>query len=656
LSLSGTPDISANATITISVTDIYGDIAHATIFLHSSADRNESLGTLAVLNVTAGEHFSYTLATPSFSPSVQATADLGDADSWLTFDPMTWTLSGQVPSDHYAQTLDIRFTFENTASTATGDVVLHLLQGMGATAATSTHVSETQTLPQASATSKDPLPTIGPSQQKTSNRHTLYIVLAVVLSVLAVCLLLLLILCCVRRKKQSKRQTSKTSGEDSPGSGEGHGREPSTRTVLSTEILGLVNPQRPAPPRPPRLDLVWSNDSLREPRQRLSAAARLGPLSQHRISQIFADDPGLATVTATPSQAANTADPEQIADHTPGAAPVDQSVLLQGPPSPVVTRSSIAGRRSTNRRSFRLSQQSNLPAIVGLPDRRSGAGHGAGILLPPAATSSRLSWRDTWASNPSTDPRRTTVVLESFPAPPGDGSNPAKSPPRTKKPIPSLRVVSEGADDAMSFEEQRQKWHTERARARLEGLSRFSNGGSAALTPTRTLWRVRSDATDNFEPPKSITRPNMVGARSHEHSWSQWSGTGPAARGSSQARSPSVSHILSGPMSRSRPSIASTDQFESVTSSDSQWEDDDGLVVEETQQGLRRWQTDNRSQASPRLPFSPVPASRQNSARRSASDDHWQHKLVADRRQHVSVEEGGLKRSYGSQRGSFRFL
>jgi hypothetical protein len=109
-------------------------------------------------------------------------------------------------------------------------------------------------------------------------------------------------------------------------------------------------------------------------------------------------------------------------------------------------------------------------------------------------------------------------------------------------------------------------------------------------------------------------------------------------------------------MSRSRPSIASTDQFESVTSSDSQWEDDDDLVVEETQQGLRRWQTDNRSQASPRLPFSPVPASRQNSARRSASDDHWQHKLVADRRKHVSVEEGGLKRSYGSQRGSFRFL
>ncbi|ETI23618.1 hypothetical protein G647_05420 [Cladophialophora carrionii CBS 160.54] len=657
LSLSGTPGISANATITISVTDVYGDIARATVFLQSSAARSELLGTLAVVNVTAGEYFSYTLATPSLSHTSRATADLGDAQGWLNFDSLSRTLSGHVPLDLNAQTLYIRIAFQETTSTATGDVVLQVVQGTRATGVTSTQVSKTQTLPQASVTSEDPVPATGSRNQKPTNGHTLHLILAIVFSVFGASLVLLLLLCCLRRKKHSKRRVSKTSIEDSPGSGEGHGQRAAPQTALSTEILGLVNPQGPAPPRPPRLDLRWSNDSMRQPRQSLSAAARPRQLSQHRISQIFTDDRGPATVVATPSRAANTAEPGGTTDFAPAAASVKQTALSQGPLSPIVSRSSIAGRRSPNRLSSRLSQQIVLPAIGGLPDRRSGAGHGAGILLPPDATASRMSWRDSWTSNPSTDHRRTTLVLESFPAPPGDGSGSGKSPPRTRKPTPLLRVVSEDGDEAMSFEEQRQRWHTERARAKLEGISRFSNGGSARMMGSvRTPWRARSKATETDEPSKSISKPTVVGGRSCEYSWSQWSGVGPAARESLKVRSPPVSHILSRPVSRRRPSFASSGQFESVTSSDSLWEDEEDLEVEEPKQGFRRWQIDNSSQASPRLPFNPVRASRENSGRRSASDDTRAHTRVADRRQQVSVEEGGLTRSSGSQSGSFRFV
>ncbi|EXJ62534.1 hypothetical protein A1O7_02972 [Cladophialophora yegresii CBS 114405] len=657
LSLSGTPSVSTNATITISVTDIYGDVAHATVFLQGSANGSELLGTLAVINVTAGEYFSYTLATPSFSHSTRAIADLDDAYSWLNFDPSSWTLSGHVPVDQNAQPLDIRITFEDTASTATGDVVLQVVHATRATGVTSTQVSKTQTLPKASVTSEGPVPATSPRNQKTSNRHALHVTLAIVFPLFAASLVLLLFLCCLRRKKHSKRRVSKNSVEDSPGSGEGPGQEPAPRTALSTEILGLVNPQQPAPPRPPRLDLQLPNDSMRQSRQSLSAAARLGPLSQHRISQIFADDPGLATGVAIPRRAANTAESGETTDFAPAAASVNQGALPQGPLSSIVSRSSIAGRQSWNRHSSRLSQQIVLPAIVGLPDRRSGAGHGAGLLLPPDATASRMSWRDTWTSYPSIDPRRTTVVLESFPAPPGDGSDSGKSLPRTKIPPPLLRVVSEDSDEAMSFEEQRQRWHTERARARLEGISRFSNEGSARMMGSnRTPWRARDNATEKSEPSKPISKPKVLGERSYEHSWSEWSGVGPAARESSQVRSPSVSHILSRPVSRRRPSVASSGQFESVTSSDSQWEDEEDLEVEESKEGFRQWQTYNRSQASPRLPLSPVPASRENSDRRSASDYTRYQTRVAAGRWHVSVEERGLTRSYGSQSGSFRFL
>ncbi|OCT50595.1 hypothetical protein CLCR_06627 [Cladophialophora carrionii] len=650
LSLSGTPGISLNATITISVTDVYGDIARATVFLQSSADRSELLGTLAVVNVTAGEHFSYTLATPSFSHTSRATADLGDAQGWLNFDSLSRTLSGHVPLNLNTQTLDIRITLEDTTSTATGDVVLQVVQDTRATGVTATQVSKTQTLPQASVSSEDPVPATDSHNQKPNNRHTLRLILAIVFSVFGTSLVLLLLLCCLRRKKHSKRRVGKTSIEDSPGSGAGHGQRPAPRAALSTEILGLVNPQGPAPPRPPRLDLQWSNDMMGQPRH-------IGPLSQHRISQIFTNDRGPATVVATSSRAANTAEPGGTTDFAPAAASVKQTALSQGPLSPIVSRSSIAGRRSPNRLSSRLSQQIVQPAIVGLPDRRSGAGHGAGILLPPDATASRMSWRDTWTSNPSTDHRRTTLVLESFPAPPGDGSGSGKSPPRTKKPTPLLRVVSEDGDEAMSFEEQRQRWHTERARARLEGISRFSNGGSARMMGlVRTPWRARSKATETDEPSKSSSKPIVVGGRSYEHSWSQWSGVGPAARESLQVRSPPVSHILSRPVSRRRPSFASSGQFESVTSSDSLWEDEEDLGVEEPKQGFSRWQTDNSSQASPRLPFSPVPASRENSDRRSASNDTRAHTRVADGRQRVSVGERGRTRWSGSQSGSFRFV
>src|SRR6201999_3486702 len=116
LSLSGIPDDPVNVTVIISVMDIYGNTANAMVLL-SVGDGTMQLGSLAAVNVTAGEYFSYTLSSPAFSPSTKATAALGTASSWLGFDSHTWTLSGEVPSDLPAQTLSILVTFENATMT-----------------------------------------------------------------------------------------------------------------------------------------------------------------------------------------------------------------------------------------------------------------------------------------------------------------------------------------------------------------------------------------------------------------------------------------------------------------------------------------------------------------------------------------------------------
>ena len=653
LSLTGTPDKTTNATITIAATDIFGDTANAMIVLECDDENVLQLGTLATLNVPAGDNFSYTLYTPAFSPSTRVSAALGVAASWLNFDPRSWTLSGQVPQDSSLQTLNISITFENATTTESGEVILRLEPNSGTSASTSTLVAKTQTIPQASTTSTATVPKMSPSSSGASNRHVQHIILTIVFVVVGVCGILLLIFWCLRRRKRKQRESSKTSVEASNGDEEGLRRESPTQILPFNNIPPTLVAQRFIPPRPPRVDLAWSNDSIRQSKQRLSASIRPGPLSQHRMSQIDIDE------REPPSRNEHSADPEGSLISSSQPVTPDINGLPVRPAPAVLIKPSTADRQSQKRSSSRVSRQSILPPLVGLPDRRSGAGHGGGVLLRPADTTpSRLSWRNSWTTNGSTDPRRTTMVLESFPAPPGGESEPARSPSRANRPIPLLHVVSEDSDESMSFEAQRQKWHTERARARLEGASRFSNAGSARMTDSpRTMWRVRSDLTaDSHDLSDPIKRPSVAGSPSREHSWSKWSGIGPAAQNSARVRNASGSAIENGTMLRSKPSIASSGQFESVASSESQWEDEENMVLEEVGQGNRRWQTDSSSQASPRLPFSPVPASRENFDNQSTNTIAGQSSRVADRRKHVSVEAGGLQRSYGSQRGSFRFI
>jgi hypothetical protein len=141
---------------------------------------------------------------------------------------------------------------------------------------------------------------------------------------------------------------------------------------------------------------------------------------------------------------------------------------------------------------------------------------------------------------------------------------------------------------------------------------------------------------------------------SREHSWSKWSGVGPAAYEPLRAGRASNLNREGVPRPRTTVSIASSRQFDSVTSSDSLWEDEN-LVVEETKDGDRQWQTEGSSTASPRLPFESFSPS---------SEHHYQEKgiskpgqaRVADRRKHISVERSRLKKSQGSQHGSFRFI
>lgn len=641
ISLSGTSDRLLDATVTISVTDVYGDVAHATVILQSAGTSNISLGTIATVNVTVGEYFSYTLAIPPFSLSARAVADLGNASSWLNFNARDWTLSGQVPLDEPIRTLNIPITFENATSTVFGAVTLIVRQSPRRTGATSTMMTRTQTLPEPTTTTSS-VPAVRSDNRDTNNKHVLHIVLAVVFSVIGVCLLVILSIICLRRKQKGERGNE--GMDDSPALVEQQHPSLLVQSLpLTTEQSSGINTEGRTPPGPPRIDLTWSNDSLMQSRQRLSGGLHPGPLSQHRTIQIFASNEDVA------GQVRSASSLERMAESLPESAHIGELSLPPRPPLARIGKPSTTARQSRSHHSTRMSRDNGLPVLVGLPDRRSGVGHGNGILANLEEASNRMSWRNTWTTNPSID-RRTTLVIDSFPAPPGSGSNLARSPSATKKPLPALQVVSEDSNEITSFEEQRQKWHTERARDKLEGIARFSNAGSARtrMSP-RPFGRGRSSLLRECHELSIPTSRSSTGdVLSQEHSWSKWSAVGPAAHAASPDESPSDSLLGDGRVLRSRPSVASSGQFESVTSSDSQWEDENLVVIETDERG--RWQTDNGSQASPRLPFSPIPASVGN-----GSTESRQGNRVSDRRKNIDME-GGLKRSQGSQRGSFRFI
>lgn len=639
ISLSGIPDASVNLSITISVTDIYDDVANTTVYLQANELAVISMGTIADVNITNGANFSYVINSIPFSSQGQVSANLGDTSSWLRFNASDRTLSGTPPLDLPAKIITVQLSFENATVNATGTVVLHptsipqmTLSGPTETKQTPTNpaVSQTNSRPNAAMTTKNP-----------PRRAALAIILAITLSVLGVLLAICLLLCLIKRKRHKRAATNVES--DRPRSIQAnHNPTASSVTQLSSIHASEQPPtsQHRPPARPPRIDLAWSNDSLQQSRYRLSGIA---PPKRERTSHLTQTTRELSGEQGASYRALKERD-RQLDDRD-----VEKVESLQQ------ASSSPAEENTPFRESSTPDRQETVQTTAEVLFRRSGAGHGAGILVHPDAAVDHRSWRDTWKANTLSEDRRTTVVLESFPNPPGDGSKRSR-PFSTRKPTsPPPRLVSIDSNESLSFETRRQRWHTERARTRLEGAARFSNAASSQMADSaHKLWARRIRAGQGTGPGAAMEGGGPGSdCKPEERSWSNWSGIGPAAHESLRGRT-SVDDVGGNTANRrTNASVASSGQFESVCSSDSQWEDEN-LMVEETKDGARRWQTDRSSTGSPRLPFDPFFAN--TMANQDKGVSNCGHVRVSDQRKHVSVEGGGLTKSQGSQRGSFRFI
>jgi hypothetical protein len=166
----------------------------------------------------------------------------------------------------------------------------------------------------------------------------------------------------------------------------------------------------------------------------------------------------------------------------------------------------------------------------------------------------------------------------------------------------SLRLMAPSSEASESFEIQRQRWHTARARDRLEGVVRFSSAGSVrSHSLPRALASSALSQSRTRSP--SITKIGTIGIPTRDPSWSKWSGIEPAARGGMRAQAPTPLFARGRTPTVREVSIASSGQFDSAIPSESQWEDDK-LASEVNKAGEREWHTDTESAVpSPRLQF-----------------------------------------------------
>ncbi|EXJ83773.1 hypothetical protein A1O1_07400 [Capronia coronata CBS 617.96] len=621
VSLNGTAAPSpSNTNVTISVIDIYDDVANLTIFLREQASPVMALGTIVDFNVTIGEYFSHPLTSASFSPSAGTSIYLDQAAGWLHIDPSSWLLSGQPPGDLSQSDVNVTVTLQNATTTATGVIGLHLIQLTPTASLQVTGIMETATSPVASQTSHSSDLSGSAKTKGMSRRHVVAMILAIVLPILAVLVAICLILYLMRMRRRS-RDTPVASDElRTVHTREGSlGLESSVLKGPSQYIPGdSTEPgQIPVVPGPPKIDFSWSNDSLGQSKLRMSAIEQP---AEGRHSTVSRADSLVHPTVLTARSDANRS-------HTLGERPTAREFVMESPAGESETFRNVPERVSC------LSTLHNMQQIEArLPTRKSGAGHGAGIAIQSDLAANGDPWRATWLSNPASETRRSTVVLESFPIPPRDAPG--------QDAIGSPREFSSYLDDDMSFEARRQKWHTERARARLEGMTRFSNAGASRLTPSPRPRRTGSRNPRELTARSATVMEDITNNgdnRCRKQSWQNWV---ESKRGAHDVQTPlevplEVGHM---PGLREKPSITSSRQFDSLPSSRSQWDPED-CILEQAEAQDSEWESDDSVAAWPQDMSGQSPYLRR-----------------LDRRDRGQARVDGFEQAQSSQDGSSRFI
>jgi axial budding pattern protein 2 len=635
ISLNGVaPSATKSTNVTIIITDVYGDVLNIVVELIAALESSALFtGTLPDANATAGQSFSYTVnANLLRDGNVKLSANLGSSSTWLGFSAQNRTFHGTVPKNLNVPTETITLTAsEGTAKDESSFVIDIASVQHSPSSPTKTTSSTRTTTSIATAVIGSAGPQPGSGQPLMSNSNIAKIVLATVLPAVLIVLIIFLVLCWRRKHSRQGQRRHSASQEVIV--------RPEARSTPEPEVMEVPlvprTPERSPRPstlsQPPQIELPWLPDSMRNSKHRMSKTLRAKPVSSETSTWgdfvVAGTGPGISrrpesirTVNATESVSHDVPSLRNIALNYSRK----RSTRLTNP-----KRAETIPKRSSKRYST-LSLLS-----VGLPQRLSGAGHGAGGAPPAQFNEARSSWQTTFGSMRAGESRPSTIVLDDFPSPGRDKSSGVLQARSSNRPPPRSTVRMVQNDSTWSSDLQ--KFHTDRVRDRLEGSARFSNAPSRLSSKSRELWDGGRTGSTAF------MSDSEGSARNTLQSLSRWSGGGRAElaqrlRGSAYVRTPSTL--------RRDVRTGSSGQYDSASSTDS-WEDD---IEEENEEGCRHWQRSEAGRTP--SPFEAEPAS----PKRVMSPVVPPPRLRLANRNPVSVDNRQTRRSEEQGQGSLAFV
>ncbi len=670
--LSGTPPLGATSqSVFIEVTDIHGDTANVTINLVVSSSQTKPFKTgFAPVDATVGQDFHYTIDSSTLSSNdVQVTADLSNVSSWLTYDATSRTFNGSVPDELQPGETLITLSAVLGIISESEPLVLNILKISASTqsAHTSRGLPSTTDHPNANTSSTS-------HETSKDNGRNLKIVLGVLLPLLLLFGLGILVFYCGgrrRRHRQHSRQGSEkyTSRPVIP---------PEPMHTVAPDLQGVQqNEKSPTSTSPPRIEIPWAPDSLKRSRERLSK------ITTNRESTLVGSGWGDFVIRDPPVPARSSRRLDQTShdtqpgsgDWTPFVRSTSNNLNYSRKRTPFrPTQGKVQKPSLSSRASKTLSGLSTRS--VASPARLSGAGHGAGGLGPAGFREVRRSWRNRFDSVASADGRTTPFDLDAFPEPPG-GQKGTQEEQREQAAKASIRLVPRSHSG--SLVDQRQRWIRDRARDRFERGSRFSHAWSSRAD-SRSKG-LDSSIISSRRAKTSSSGPDDLSRRNTNRSWSQSSSIGALVRSETMTRMKTTdSYLVRHPSNLRRAlSTVSSGKFDSADSkSNSSWVDD--LIEEEDTDGRRRWvAVDKPSQESPEVASPGLPegvGSEQGSWGKSSrtgglgalraniqavgqsipsGERRWKLRGQQAKRP-ISVDEGELQRSQGSQRGNLAFV
>ncbi|KAG9234391.1 hypothetical protein BJ875DRAFT_461715 [Amylocarpus encephaloides] len=198
LLLAGTaPADGTSANITAIARDTYGDVANATIQLRFSTPIFSK--QIPTLNATIDSGYTYNLSSYLYNPSdVEITMTSEPRESWVSFEPLSLLLSGEIPKSVKVSDVDVTLKASSKSSGSSESQTFRLAVGASTISSAASPTSTAPPSDSSSTSTSIPLPA------STSNKLSAKSILAVFLPLIVLLFALLAVLLCLRRRRQGE--------------------------------------------------------------------------------------------------------------------------------------------------------------------------------------------------------------------------------------------------------------------------------------------------------------------------------------------------------------------------------------------------------------------------------------------------------------------